>query len=188
MKCIEAWLDHSMINLTERKMLKALFFGSTTLLGIAMVTNAYAAESPITGTVESKCSIYTTTEGVYGNPSPNTLSTTASDGGVEAIIRIDVASANYYIGRITHPDAFSSSPSLVDGVTWAGDVTVNQVSDPLMSDYDTNKVTYNNVHEYDLAVAGSTWFKVSSTATYGVDKSFPAGTYTAIATAECIAK
>lgn len=169
-------------------MLKALFFGSAALLGAAMVSNAYAAEAPITGMVESKCSVYTTTEGVYGNPSPNTLSTAAADGGVEAIIRMDVASANYYIGRISHPTAFSSSPSLVDGLTWVGDVTVSQVSDPLMSDYDTNKVTYNNVHEYDLSVAGSTWFKVSSSVTYGVDKSLPAGTYTAIATAECIAK
>lgn len=147
-----------------------------------------AAETPITGTVEAKCSVYTTTEGVYGNPTPNKLSTTSADGGVEAIIRMDVAAGDYYIGRISYPNSFSSSPSLVDTVTWTGDITVNQVSDPLMADYDTNKVTYNNVHEYDLTVAGSTWFKVSSTATYGVDKSLPAGTYTAIATAECIAK
>lgn len=149
---------------------------------------AYANDSLITGTVESKCSVYTTTEGVYGNPNPSTLSTTAADGGVEAIIRMDVASGDYYMGRITHPNQFSSSPSLSDSVTWTGDVTVSQVSDPLMSGYDTDKVTYNNVHEYDLTVAGSTWFKVSSTATYGVGKSLPAGTYTAIATAECIAK
>lgn len=149
---------------------------------------AYANDSPITGTVESKCSVYTTTEGVYGNPNPSTLSTSAADGGVEAIIRMDVASGDYYVGRITHPNQFSSSPSLSDSVTWTGDVTVSQVSDPLMSGYDTDKVTYNNVHEYDLTVAGSTWFKVSSTATYGVGKSLPAGTYTAIATAECIAK
>lgn len=169
-------------------MLKSIFLGSVAVLAVTMATTVYGAESPITGTVEAKCSVYTTTEGVYGNPTPNKLSTSAADGGVEAIIRMDVASGDYYIGRITHPNQFSSSPSLVDGVIWEGSVTVNQVSDPLMADYDTNKVTYNNVHEYDLTVAGSTWFKVSSTATYGVDKSLPAGTYTAIATAECIAK
>jgi len=159
-----------------------------TTIAIMSAGVAYANDSLITGTVESKCSVYTTTEGVYGNPNPSTLSTTAADGGVEAIIRMDVASGDYYMGRITHPNQFSSSPSLSDSVTWTGDVTVSQVSDPLMSGYDTDKVTYNNVHEYDLTVAGSTWFKVSSTATYGVGKSLPAGTYTAIATAECIAK
>lgn len=165
-------------------------FNKMLISAIAMISAGAvcAAESPITGTVEAKCSVYTTTEGVYGNPTPNKLSTTSADGGVEAIIRMDVAAGDYYIGRISYPNSFSSSPSLVDTVTWTGDITVNQVSDPLMADYDTNKVTYNNVHEYDLTVAGSTWFKVSSTATYGVDKSLPAGTYTAIATAECIAK
>ena len=33
---------------------------------------------------------------------------------------------------------------------------------------------------------GSTWFKVTSNATYGYNSAFPAGTYTAIAVAECI--
>ena len=55
-----------------------------------------------------------------------------------------------------------------------------------MSDYDTNKVEYNNSHEYELTVSGSTWFTVASTADYGSTKSFPAGTYTAVVEAECI--
>ena len=52
---------------------------------------------------------------------------------------------------------------------------------------DTNKITYNNVTEYDLHTAGSVWLEIESSATYGQDKSFPGGSYTAIVTAECIA-
>ena len=55
-----------------------------------------------------------------------------------------------------------------------------------MADYDTNKVEYDNAHEYEMTVAGSTWFKISSIADYGYTKSFPAGTYTAVVEAECI--
>ena len=50
------------------------------------------------------------------------------------------------------------------------------------------KVTYQNTTEYDLTVAGSTWFKTSSTATNGGDKAFPSGTYRSVVQAECIAK
>jgi len=39
-----------------------------------------------------------------------------------------------------------------------------------------------------MTLAGSTWFTVSSTATYGYNKSLPAGSYTAIIQADCIAK
>jgi len=73
-------------------------------------------------------------------------------------------------------------------VTWTGDVSVDQVSDTNMSSYDTNKVEYNNTTEYDLTVAGTTWFAISSEADYGFDKAFPGGTYRAIVTAECIAQ
>jgi hypothetical protein len=37
-----------------------------------------------------------------------------------------------------------------------------------------------------MTVAGSTWFKISSVADYGYNKSFPAGQYTAVVEAECI--
>jgi hypothetical protein len=57
-----------------------------------------------------------------------------------------------------------------------------------MSDYETNKIEYNNVTEFDLTVTGTVWFNVNSSVTYGYDKSFPAGTYTSVAVAECIAK
>lgn len=148
---------------------------------------AVAEDAPIYGSVESKCVITTDTPGVYGNPSPSVLSTAPADGGVEPIVRYDVLVADYYKATISVPSDFSTAPALSDSVTWSGDVTVGEVSDTAMSGYDTAKRLYNNITEYDLTVAGSTWFKVSSSATYGFDKSFPAGDYTAIVEAECIA-
>lgn len=155
------------------------------MAALILATGALA-QTEIIGTVDSKCVIISETPGIYGNPNPYQLSTTPADGGVQPIIRYDVLAAEYYKAVIQHPIDFSSAPSLDDVVNWTGDVEVSEVSDPLMSDYDTNKVTYNNAHEYELTVAGSTWFKISSTADYGFTKSFPAGTYTAIVQAECI--
>lgn len=149
-------------------------------------SSAYAENAVISGTVQSKCSIFTETQGVYGNPAPNELSTLPADGGVKPVIRFDVAAASYYTGKISYPTTFSSSPSLADSVTWTGDVKVASVSDSGMAGYEAAKVQYNNVTEYDLTVAGSTWFTVDSSATYGFNSSFPAGTYTAIVVAECI--
>lgn len=148
---------------------------------------ANAEQVPISGTVESNCSIYTTTQGVYGQPSVDQITTDAISGGVEPRIRFDVAQAGYYTARISYPTSFSSSPSLSDTVAWTGEVTVGEVTDPAMSAYETSKVEYNNVTEFDLSVAGTVWFDVSSTATYGYDRPFPAGSYSAIVTAECIA-
>ena len=151
-------------------------------------TTIAAENVPITGMVESKCSIFTDVQGVYGNPTPNVLSTARSDGGILPVIRYDVASADYYKARIGYPNAFSSSPNLPDFVAWEGSTSVKEVSDPLMSDYETDKVEYDNVTEFDLTVAGTVWFEVSSLADYGFNKAFPAGNYTSIVTAECIAK
>jgi hypothetical protein len=158
------------------------------VVGLGTSSAAFAAETPIVGTVQAKCSIYTDTQGVYGNPAPNELSTTAADGGVQPVVRYDISAADYFYGRISYPTAFSSSPTLTDAVNWTGGVTVQEVSDPLMSDYDTDKTTFDNVHQYDLTVSGSTWFTVSSNVLYGSNKAFPAGEYRAIVTAECIAK
>ena len=149
---------------------------------------AVAEDIPIVGDVEAKCVIQTDTTGVYGNPTPSNLSTDNADGGVEPIVRFDVAQADYYKALISYPESFSQSPSLADTVTWTGSVGVDQVSDTNMSSYDTNKVEYNNTTEYDLTVAGTTWFSVSSEADYGYDKAFPGGTYRAVVTAECIAQ
>lgn len=159
-----------------------------TIAAIFVASSALAEDVPITGNVQSKCSIYTTTQGVYGSPSIDKLSTKAADGGVNPVLRVDTSQAGYYIAKITTPTSFTTSPSLSDTVAWTGDVTVSQVSDTGMANYDADKTTYNETHEYDLTTAGSTWFEVESTATYGVDKSLPGGEYVAVVTAECIAK
>ena len=148
---------------------------------------ALAEDIPIVGEVQSRCQIMADVSGIYGNPNAYTLSTTPADGGVLPIVRVDVSLANAYKARITHPDAFSESPPLNDTVTFTGSTSVSEVSDPLMSNYDTNKVTFNSTTEYDLTVAGSTWFKTSSTVTNGGNRAFPPGTYRSIVQAECIA-
>lgn len=155
---------------------------------VAIASSSLAAETPITGNVSSKCSIYTDVAGVYGNPNPDELSTLPADGGVLPIVRYDVSIANYYTAKIAYPIEFTTSPSLTDSLTWTGQVEVATMSDVTgMADYETNKVTYDNVTEYDLTAAGSTWFKVTSGVTYGVDKSLPGGEYKAAVTALCIA-
>jgi len=151
-------------------------------------SSALAVDSPIQGQVQSKCSVWTETAGVYGHPLPYKLTTTPADGGVKASIRIDVAQADYYKAKFTHPNSFSSSPTLNDSVAWTGSTAVGQVSVAGMSAYEAAKVTYNNVTEFNLTLAGSTWFTVESTAQYGSTKSLPAGNYTALIVAECIAK
>jgi hypothetical protein len=156
---------------------------AVTLIGM----NALAEDVMITGNVASKCVVVTDTVGVYGNPTPQKLSTATADGGVEPIVRFDVIQASYYKARITYPNSFSESPVLSDVVNWTGDVSVAEVSDAGMSAYDQNKIEFDNVTEVDLTIAGNTWFKVESTAIYGADKAFPAGTYRAIVSADCIA-
>lgn len=149
----------------------------------------HAAEIPIEGTVQSQCLINTDKPGVYGSPNAYTLSTAPADGGVVPIVRYDVTLADAYTARITYPTDFSSSPSLSDSVTWTGSVTVDEVSDAGMADYQTDSTTYDQTREYVLTATGATWFAVSSTATYGggSNKAFPGGTYRAVVVAECIA-
>lgn len=168
-------------NITRSSILGVLFMFAASGQGVS------AEEVPITGNVSAKCSIFTDVSGVYGQPTPNKLSTAVADGGVQPIIRYDVASADYYTAKITYPTAFSSSPSLSDTVTWTGDVEVSATSDTGMAGYEAAKVQYDATTEYDLTVAGTTWFKVSSEATYGYDKSYPAGEYTALVEALCVA-
>lgn len=160
------------------------------ILPVALACTGAIASSniPITGSVESKCVIQTDTDGVYGNPTADKLSTAVSDGGVLPVIRYDIVTANAYKAVISHPDSFSSSPTLTDTVSWTGSTTLTNSSDSNMSAFNDNKVTYNNSSEFDLTIAGSAWFSVTSTAEYGYDKAFPAGTYSAMVTAECIAQ
>lgn len=154
---------------------------------VAVAGSAIAAETPITGNVSSKCSIYTDVAGVYGNPNPDELSTLPADGGVMPIIRYDVSIADYYTAKIAWPTEFTTSPTLSDSLTWTGEVEVSATSSTDMSGYEAAKVEYDNVTEYDLTAAGSTWFKVTSGVTYGVDKSLPGGEYKAAITALCVA-
>ena len=156
------------------------------VLAGSLLAMGAAAQTEIVGTVDSKCIVISETAGIYGNPSPNLLTTDPTNGGVKPIIRYDVISADYYKARISYPTTFSTAPSLDDVVNWDGGVTVSEVSSTDMSDYDTNKIEYNNVTEYDLTVAGSTWFTIASEADYGNTKSLPAGSYNAVVEAECI--
>ena len=156
-------------------------------MALAISFGINAAEVPIRGVVSSKCVINTDTVGIYGNPTPNILSTATVDGGAPAVIRYDVVQAGYYKATITTPNAFTSSPSLADTVNWFGGVVVSRVTDAAMSAYSTNKRVYNNITEIDLSVPGTVWFSATSKAEYGYDKSFPAGEYRAVVLAECIA-
>ena len=157
-------------------------------LALAACSPAYAAETPITGNVQTRCLITTDTNGVFGNPLPSKLSTLAADGGVVPVVRYDVTLADSYLAKVTTPTSFSSSPSLTDAVTWTGSTTVTNTTDAGMSAYETGKVTYGSTTQYDLTIAGSTWFSSEATAVYGGTKPFPGGSYTAIVLAECIAK
>lgn len=165
-----------------------LSLGLVFIAGVWAAAPLFAAQIDIEGNVQSKCIIHTDKSGVYGNPAPDKLSTASADGGVQPIIRYDVAIADYYIAKITYPTSFSTSPALTDVVNWTGSTSVSSVSDAGMSAYDTNKVTYDSTTEFDLTIAGSTWFKVSSTAEYGYGKAFAGGVYRAVVNAECIAK
>jgi hypothetical protein len=171
------------IKVKDYKMSKiiAIILALVTSIGIS------AAEVPIRGMVSSKCVINTDTPGVFGNPTPNVLSTAAVDGGVKPVIRYDVVESGYYKATITTPNAFTSSPTLADVVNWTGVVTVSKVTDAAMSAYTTNKRMYGNTTEFDLSVAGTVWFSADSKAQYGYGKSFPAGEYKAVVLAECIA-
>jgi len=160
----------------------------TLLAGLMLcAVSAQAEDLEVIGSVASKCVITPDTAGVYGNPTPQKLSSDPADGGVDPVVRFDVIQASYYKARITHPISFSESPALSDTVTWTGDTATSQVSDSNMSGYDAAKVEYDNVTEFNLTVAGSTWFKTETDATYGYGKAFPAGTYRAVVVAECIA-
>lgn len=164
-----------------------MFKQALALVAAIFAANSVAETTPITGTIQPKCVIVTDTVGVYGNPTPNVLTTAEASGGVDPIVRFDVISAGYYKAVISYPNTFSSSPVLEDVVNWTGDVTVAEVTDADMSAYDQNWISYNNVKEVDLSIAGSTWFNIESVANYGVDKSFPAGEYTAVVEAQCVA-
>ena len=170
-------------------MLKTKMFIAVAGLSLSVGGIAQANETPINGTVQSRCIIQTDTAGTYANPNAYTLTTSPTDGGELAVIRVDVSLADAYYFSITPPTEFSSSPQLPDQVTWTGDTEVKSVSDATgMGSYETNKTELGMADRYDLTATGSTWFKTSSVAAMGGSKAFPGGSYTALVTAECIAQ
>lgn len=176
-----------MFNQTNLKKAGVVVFGLVCTSSTASF--AFAEQSPINGTVQSRCIIQTDTAGTYANPNAYTLTTSTSDGGEDARIRVDVSLANAYYVEITAPEEFSSSPSLPDQVGFTGDTAVDTVSDATgMGSYETNKIELGMTDRYDLTATGSTWFKTSSVAVMGGGKAFPGGNYTALVEANCIAK
>jgi len=159
-----------------------------TSLLLASCAPAHAVDTSISGSVQTRCLITTDTNGVYGNPVPSKLSTASADGGVVPVIRYDVTLADAYLAKVTTPTSFSTSPALSDSVAWTGSTAVTKTTDVGMAGYEAAKVTYGSTTQFDLTVAGSTWFSSESTAVYGVNKSFVGGDYSAIVLAECIAK
>lgn len=155
---------------------------------LASATAVLATDTPIEGVVQTRCLITTDTNGVYGNPVPSKLSTASADGGVVPVVRYDVTLADSYLAKVTTPTSFSTSPTLVDSVAWTGTTAVSKTSDAGMSGYEAAKITYGSTTQFDLTIAGSTWFSSESAAVYGSAKSFPGGSYTALILAECIAK
>ena len=83
------------------------------IMALSLCALPALADVEITGSVEAKCVIQTTKNGVYGNPIASKLSTTTSDGGILPVIRYDVSIADSYTANITHPTSFSSSPSFI---------------------------------------------------------------------------
>ena len=160
-------------------------------IGLMLVaTTAYAGNIDITGTVESRCIVNTDTPGVYGNPNAYTLTTLPASAGQVPIVRIDASLANAYNAQISYPTSFSTSPSLSDTTAWEGAVGVEQTSSSDMSGYQAASTTTGAMRTYPLSIAGTTWFSVASTATYGggQQKPFPGGSYKAVILAECIAQ
>ena len=69
-------------------------------------------------------------------------------------------------------------------------MTVAQTSSSDMSGYQSASSLAGSRRQYALTIAGTTWFKSTSVATYGGGqaKAFPGGAYKAVVLAECIAQ
>jgi len=161
------------------------------IIGLILGAISVQAENiDITGTVQSRCTVNVDTPGAYGNPNAYTLTTAVASAGQDPIVRFDVSLANAYFAQISYPTAFTSSPSLSDTVAWVGAVTVAQTSSSDMSGYQSASSLAGSRRQYALTIAGTTWFKSTSVATYGGGqaKAFPGGAYKAVVLAECIAQ
>ena len=76
-----------------------IILAAIALLGL----NTIAADVPVQGNVQMRCLITTDIPGVYGNPTPQKLSTAVADGGVLPVVRYDVTLADNYKAKITTP-------------------------------------------------------------------------------------
>ena len=160
------------------------------LTGCSLFAKKVEANTNINGNVESRFTVNTDTVGYYGNPNAYTLTTLPASNGQVPIVRVDTSLANAYKAQISYPTSFSSSPSLSDTVAWTGAVATGQTSVSGMSAYQAASTTTGAKRIYGLTLAGTTWFTVASTATYGGggNKAFPGGSYKAVVLAECIAQ
>ena len=162
------------------------------LTGCSLFASKVEANTNISGTVESRCTVNTDTSGYYGNPNAYTLTTLPASAGQVPVIRIDTSLANAYKAQISYPTSFSSSPSLGDTVVWTGTVAVDQTSSSDMSGYQAASTTADGgaMRIYPLSIAGATWFDIASSAAYGGgnNTAFPGGSYTAVVVAECVAQ
>jgi hypothetical protein len=160
----------------------------TPLIFLLSTSYAWAVNSPITGTVQASCSIVTTTPGQYGLPNVWKLSSLPADGGIDAIIKTTIAAADTYKVKFTHPNSFSSSPGLSDTLTWGGSTSYSSGSVAAMSNYEAAKTVVGNETTFDMTLAGTTFFKVNSSVTYGYNKAFPSGDYVGMIVVLCQAK
>lgn len=149
-----------------------------------------AANTNITGNVESRCEVVTDIPGYYGNPSAFLLTTLPASNGQVPQIRITNTLANAYKAIVSYPTSFSSSPSLSNSVAWTGAVAIASASSSDMSGYQAASTVTNNgaMRTYNLTHAGTIYVTVTSTATYGGNKAFPGGQYVAVAEASCVAQ
>lgn len=149
-----------------------------------------AANTNISGQVESRCEVVTDIPGYYGNPSAFLLTTLPASNGQVPQIRITNTLANAYKAIVSYPTSFSSSPSLSNSVAWSGAVAIASASSSDMSGYQAASTVTNNgaMRTYNLTHAGTIYVTVTSTATYGGNKAFPGGQYVAVAEASCVAQ
>lgn len=149
-----------------------------------------AANTNITGNVESRCEVVTDIPGYYGNPNAYTLTTLPASNGQVPKIRITNSLANAYKAIVSFPTSFSSSPSLSNTVSFTGAVAIASASSSDMSGYQAASTVTNNgaMRTYSLTHAGTIYVTVSSEATYGGNKAFPGGQYVAVAEASCVAQ
>ena len=76
----------------------------TSLMFLLSATCAWAVNSPINGLVQANCSIYTTTgRSIWESIALGNCPQLALTVGLDAIIRVDIAAADYYNTKVYTP-------------------------------------------------------------------------------------